>query len=64
MVPESGKSSKHSHLLYILSMSHIAEQGYSAYASLQVAITLVSADLEYLIAQVKELVGEVDFKFE
>jgi hypothetical protein len=45
-------------------MSHIAEQGYSAYASLQVAITLVSADLEYLIAQVKELVGEVDFKFE
>lgn len=45
-------------------MIHVSEPGYSAYAALQVAITLVSSDLEFLIAQIKELVGEVDFKFE
>lgn len=48
----------------ILSMKHVSEEGYAAYASLQVAITLVSADLEKLIDNVRELVGEVDFRYQ
>jgi hypothetical protein len=47
----------------ILSMKHVSEEGYSAYATLQVAITLVSGDLERLIDNVRELVGEVDFRY-
>lgn len=43
-------------------MEHVNEEGYAAYASLQVAITLVSADLEKLIGNVRELVGEVNFR--
>lgn len=41
-----------------------SEEGYAAYASLQVAITLVSADLEKLIDNVRELVGEVNFSYD
>jgi hypothetical protein len=46
----------------ILSTKHVSEEGYQAYASLQVAITLVSADLENLIDNVRGLVGEVNFR--
>lgn len=48
----------------ILSMKHVSEEGYTAYATLQVAITLVSGDLERLIDNVRELVGEVNFRYE
>jgi hypothetical protein len=44
-------------------MKHVYEEGYAAYASLQVTITLVSADLENLIDNVRELVGEVNFRY-
>lgn len=47
----------------ILSISHIAEPGYSAFAVMQIASSLVSDDLGKLIDNVKALVGEVDFSF-
>lgn len=39
------------------------EPGYSAYAVMQVASTLVTDDLARLVDCVKELVGETDFSF-
>ena len=47
----------------ILSISHITEPGYSAFAVMQVASGMISGDLEKLITNVKSLVGEVDFSF-
>ncbi|KAF6238277.1 hypothetical protein HO173_003557 [Letharia columbiana] len=47
----------------ILSISHIAEPGYSAFAVMQIASSLVSDNLGKLIDNVKALVGEVDFSF-
>ncbi|OBT57952.1 hypothetical protein VE04_03041 [Pseudogymnoascus sp. 24MN13] len=47
----------------ILGMRHIEEPGYSAYACLQVASSLITDDLARLIEHVKDLVGETDFSF-
>lgn len=47
----------------ILDARHVEEPGYSAYAVMQVASSLVGDDLERLVAEVKGLVGEVDFSF-
>ena len=47
----------------ILSVRHITEPAYSAFAVTQVASTLIGHDLEQLIAEVKSLVGEMDFSF-
>lgn len=44
-------------------MRHIEEPGYSAYACLQVASSLITDDLARLIEHVKDLVGETDFSF-
>ncbi|KAK9426885.1 hypothetical protein V1505DRAFT_133199 [Lipomyces doorenjongii] len=47
----------------ILSVKHIIEPGYAAFAVSQVASKLISDDLEMLLKNVKRLVGEVDFSF-
>ena len=47
----------------ILGISHIAEPGYSAFAVMQIASSLINDDMEKLIGNVKDLVGEVDFSF-
>ena len=47
----------------ILDARHMQEPGYSAYAVMQVASSLISDDLEKLVGSVKDLVGEVDFSF-
>ncbi|KAA8567922.1 hypothetical protein EYC84_008363 [Monilinia fructicola] len=47
----------------ILDSRHVEEPGYSAYAVMQVASTLVTDDLARLVDCVKELVGETDFSF-
>ncbi|THV48868.1 hypothetical protein BGAL_0223g00100 [Botrytis galanthina] len=47
----------------ILDSRHIQEPGYSAYAVMQVASSLVTGDLARLVDCVKELVGETDFSF-
>ncbi|MCJ1379991.1 hypothetical protein MMC17_003094 [Xylographa soralifera] len=47
----------------ILSINHIAEPGYAAFAVTQVASSLIHDDLDKLLANVKELVGETDFSF-
>lgn len=47
----------------ILSVRHIAEPGYSAFAVMQVASRCISDDLKALLRDVKELVGELDFSF-
>jgi hypothetical protein len=46
-----------------LDARHVIEPGYSAYACLQVASSLVTDDLARLIEHVKDLVGETDFTF-
>lgn len=47
----------------ILDSRHVQEPGYSAYAVMQVASSLVTDDLRRLVKDVKSLVGEVDFSF-
>lgn len=47
----------------ILDSRHVEEPGYSAYAVMQVASSLVTDDLKGLVEDVKSLVGEVDFSF-
>ncbi|ESZ98380.1 hypothetical protein SBOR_1258 [Sclerotinia borealis F-4128] len=47
----------------ILDSRHVEEPGYSAYAVMQVASSLVTDDLARLVDYVKELVGETDFSF-
>lgn len=47
----------------ILSIDHLSEPGYSAFAVMQVASSMISDDLEKLLDNVKALVGEVDFSF-
>ena len=47
----------------ILDTRHVSEPGYSAYACLQVASSLITDDLVRLIEHVKDLVGETDFTF-
>ncbi|KAL3423247.1 hypothetical protein PVAG01_04994 [Phlyctema vagabunda] len=47
----------------ILDAKHVTEPGYSAYAVMQVASSLVVDDLERLVEHVRDLVGETDFSF-
>jgi hypothetical protein len=47
----------------ILSVRHIAEPGYAAFAVIQIASRCIIADLEKLLKTVRELVGELDFSF-
>jgi hypothetical protein len=47
----------------ILSVRHINEPGYAAFAVLQLAARCIGGDLENLIESVKELVGAMDFSF-
>jgi hypothetical protein len=47
----------------ILNISHICEPGYASFAVTQVASSLINDDLEKLVRNVKNLVGEVDFDF-
>lgn len=46
----------------ILSTRHVCEPGYSAFAVMQVATTMLGDDLDGLLRETKKLVGEVDFK--
>lgn len=41
----------------------MAEPGFAAFAVMQIATKCVSEDLEALLADIKELVGELDFSF-
>lgn len=47
----------------LLSVNHVAEPCYAAFAVLQVASSLISEELEKQVRLVKQLVGEVDFSF-
>ncbi|KAF2138664.1 uncharacterized protein K452DRAFT_233796 [Aplosporella prunicola CBS 121167] len=47
----------------ILSLRHINEPGYAAFAVIQIATRCVIKDLEKLLINVKDLVGELDFSF-
>jgi hypothetical protein len=47
----------------ILDSRHVEEPGYSAYAVMQVASSLLTDDLARLVDHVKDLVGETDFSF-
>lgn len=47
----------------ILSVRHMAEPGFAAFAVLQICTKCVGDDLRALLADVKELVGELDFSF-
>ncbi|KAF2681514.1 hypothetical protein K458DRAFT_309610 [Lentithecium fluviatile CBS 122367] len=47
----------------ILSLRHITEPGYAAFAVLQISTRCISMDIEKLLNTVKKLVGELDFSF-
>lgn len=47
----------------ILSISHIAQPGYAAFAVMQIASRSLIYDLNKLTEDVKSLVGELDFSF-
>lgn len=47
----------------ILSIRHISEPGYAAFAAMQIASSSIVSDLGRLIELVKSLVGELDFSF-
>ncbi|KAK8241927.1 hypothetical protein HDK77DRAFT_393852 [Phyllosticta capitalensis] len=47
----------------ILSLKHITEPGYAAFAVIQIATRCVTMDIEKLLREVKGLVGEMDFSF-
>jgi hypothetical protein len=47
----------------ILSVSHIAQPCYAAFAVLEIASTLIAEEMGHVVRLVKELVGEVDFSF-
>jgi hypothetical protein len=47
----------------ILSLRHMNEPGYAAFAVLQLSSRCIFLDMENLVNMVKELVGELDFSF-
>ncbi|KAJ5664374.1 hypothetical protein N7507_005105 [Penicillium longicatenatum] len=47
----------------ILSIKHIAEPGFAAFAVLQISTRCIVGDVERLMRHVKGLVGELDFSF-
>lgn len=47
----------------ILSLRHIGEPGYAAFAVIQISTRCVSMDVERLLRRVRGLVGELDFSF-
>lgn len=47
----------------ILSINHIAQPGYAAFAVMQIASRSLIYDLNKLTEDVKSLVGELDFSF-
>ena len=47
----------------ILSVRHVNEPGYAAFAVLQLSARCIELDMEKLIDRIKDLVGELDFSF-
>ncbi|KAH6642029.1 hypothetical protein C7974DRAFT_468480 [Boeremia exigua] len=47
----------------ILSLRHIAEPGYAAFAVMAISTQCISMDIEKLLKAVRKLVGELDFSF-
>jgi hypothetical protein len=47
----------------IISISHISQPCYAAFAVLEIASTLIAEEMGRVVRLVKELVGEVDFSF-
>ncbi|KAJ6098814.1 hypothetical protein N7467_000349 [Penicillium canescens] len=47
----------------ILSIRHIAEPGFAAFAVLQISTRCIVGDVDRLLRHVKDLVGELDFSF-
>ncbi|KAF2851430.1 hypothetical protein T440DRAFT_63478 [Plenodomus tracheiphilus IPT5] len=47
----------------ILSLRHVAEPGYAAFAVMAISTRCIHMDIERLLASVKKLVGELDFSF-
>ncbi|TVY78574.1 Uncharacterized protein LSUE1_G003688 [Lachnellula suecica] len=64
-IPDSYNLSKRLEALDggILDARHVEEPGYSAYAVMQVASSLITDDLVRLVDSVRDLVGETDFSF-
>ena len=47
----------------ILSMRHIGEPGYAAFAVIQISTKCIQMDVERLLSKVRGLVGDMDFSF-
>lgn len=50
--------------LELLDAKHMADSGYAEFAVLQVCASMICDDLEGLVSDIGELVGNVDFSFE
>lgn len=47
----------------LLSINHVAEPGYAAFAVIQIGLTSLIDDLQDLLDEVRDLVGEMDFSY-
>ncbi|KAL5440165.1 hypothetical protein PMIN06_009738 [Paraphaeosphaeria minitans] len=47
----------------IMSLRHISEPGYAAFAVIQISTRCIQMDVERLLGRVRGLVGELDFSF-
>lgn len=47
----------------LLSVLHVAEPCYAAFAVLEIASSLITEEMARMVSRVRELVGEVDFSF-
>lgn len=47
----------------ILSVRHIAEPGYAAFAVVQISTRCIQMDVQRLLERVRKLVGTMDFSF-
>lgn len=47
----------------ILSVRHMAEPGFAAFAVMQISTKCIGDDIKALLADIRELVGELDFSF-
>lgn len=47
----------------ILSLKHISEPGYAAFAVIQICTQCIQMDVKRLLKRVRGLVGELDFSF-
>lgn len=64
-IPQSFELATRMHAIdpQLLSIKHVSEPCYAAFAVLEIASSLVTKEMEHIVKLVRTLVGEVDFSF-